>query len=64
MTKQKTELKLVGGLFVDQDRKGSEYLSGKIEGVKYCFFRNVKKADEGHPDWKVYKVVVVDEAAG
>jgi hypothetical protein len=41
MAEQATELKLIGGLFRNQSKKGDVYYSGKGEdGTQYVLFRN------------------------
>jgi uncharacterized protein (DUF736 family) len=44
----------LGALWVKQSAKG-EYMTGTINGVKVVVFRNSKKSEEKHPDWRVLK---------
>ena len=59
MAEQATELKLIGGLFRNQSKKGDVYYSGKGEdGTNYVLFRNAYwKEGENKPYFRLMKKV-------
>ena len=64
MAEQATELKLIGGLFRNQSKKGDVYYSGKGEdGTQYVLFRNAYwKEGENKPYFRLMKKVPVGSA--
>ena len=60
MAEQATELKLIGGLFHNQSKKGDVYYSGKGEdGTQYVLFRNAywKEGAENKPYFRLHQKV-------
>ena len=60
MAEHATELKLIGGLFRNQSKKGDVYYSGKGEdGTQYVLFRNAywKEGEENKPYFRLHKRV-------
>ena len=60
MAEQATELKLFGGLFRNQSKKGDVYYSGKGEdGTQYVLFRNAywKEGAENKPYFRLHQKV-------
>lgn len=44
----------IGALWEKTSQKGTEYLSGTIDGQDVVIFRNTRKQGK-QPDWRVYK---------
>ena len=60
MAEQATELKLIGGLFRNQSKKGDVYYSGKGEdGPQYVLFRNAYSTEgaENKPYFRLHQKV-------
>ena len=60
MAEQATELKLIGGLFRNQSKKGDVYYSGKSEdGTSWVLFRNAywKEGAENKPYFRLHHKV-------
>jgi len=60
MAEQATELKLIGGIFRNQSKKGDVYYSGKGEdGTQYVLFRNAywKEGVENKPYFRLHQKV-------
>lgn len=43
----------IGALWTKKSKKGTTYLSGKIDGRNVVVFKNGDKTDEKHPDYRV-----------
>jgi len=53
----------IGALWMKvSSKKGTEYMSGKINGESVVCFRNKDKKTDKHPDWRVLKSVPKSDA--
>jgi uncharacterized protein (DUF736 family) len=43
----------IGALWLKTSPKGQPYMSGKIDGKAVVIFKNKKKTNEKHPDYRV-----------
>ena len=45
------------GLYINEDKEGNQYLSGKTQDKtkRYSLFTNKYKETDNHPDWVLYE---------
>ena len=45
------------GLYINEDKEGNQYLSGKTQDKtkRYSIFTNKYKETDNHPDWVLYE---------
>lgn len=44
----------VTGLWEDTDKKGNNFLSGSMGGVRIVIFKNIYKSKDSEPDYNLY----------
>ena len=63
MAEQERDPNEIGALWEKSSKKkGTPYMSGKINGENVVCFRNKDKKTDKHPDWRVLKSVPKSEA--